>query len=66
VTNLNANPQMTLEQLRHEADTYRQLQPIRTRDLEQLFNAFKAILEIARNWSIGSTEKPRALKRNAV
>jgi hypothetical protein len=66
MTNLNTNPAMTLETLRREADVYRQLQPIRTRDLEQLLQAFKAILEIARNWSIGRVETTRVLKRNTV
>ncbi len=66
MTNLNTNPDMTLETLRREADVYRQLQPIRTRDLEQVLSAFKAILEIARNWSIGRAETTRVLKRNTV
>ncbi len=66
MTNLHTNPDMTLKKLRHEADAYRTLQPIRTRDLEQLLNAFKAILEIARNWSIGRVETTRVLKRNTV
>jgi hypothetical protein len=66
MTNLNANPHLTLETLRREADVYRQLQPIRTRDLEQVVSAFKSILEIARNWSIGRVETPRILKRNIV
>jgi hypothetical protein len=66
MTNLNTNPAMTLEMLRREADVYRALQPIRTRDLEQLLQAFKAILEIARNWSIGRVETRRVLKRNTV
>ncbi len=66
MTNLNANPHLTLEHLRHEADVYRALQPIRTRDLEQLLQAVKSILEIARNWSIGRVETTRVLKRNTV
>jgi hypothetical protein len=71
MTNLSANPQIYLETqyleaLRSDAETYRQLQPIRARDLEQLVSAFKSILEIARNWSLGRVETTRVLKRNTV
>jgi hypothetical protein len=66
MTNLTTNPDLTLEHLRREADAYRQLQPIRTRDLEQVINALKAILEIARNWSIGRVENPRVFRRNTI
>lgn len=56
MTNLNTSTHIKLEQFRSEADTYRQLEPIRTRDLAQLQSAINAILEIARNWSLGRIE----------
>ncbi len=65
MTNLNATD-IKLEQYRLEADAYRQLGPIRARDTRALVNALQSILEIARNWSLGRTEKPRALKRNTI
>ena len=66
MTNLHANPQLMLENLRHQADVYRQLQPLRARDLEQVVIAFKAILEIARNWSIGRVETSRSLEQKVI
>ena len=65
MTNLNP-ADIKLEQYRSEADAYRQLQPIRAHDLRALVNALQSILEIAKNWSLGQTEKPRALKQKTI
>lgn len=63
---IHTTANIKLEQLRHEADTYRQLGEIRSRDLAKLRSALQAILEIAQHWSFGPTEHARKLERKAI